>query len=52
MFILWCGAGIAGIYICCAPYACADVAPAVCVPAKLNGGGVPEWNDCLSYDYK
>jgi hypothetical protein len=21
-----------------------------CDPAKLKGGGVPEWNDCLSYD--
>ena len=43
-------AGIAWMYSCWAPY-WADVAPAVCVPAKLNGGGVPEWNDCFSYDW-
>lgn len=48
--MLWCGAGIAGMYKCPALYACAELAAPVCVPAKLNGGGVPEWNDCLSYD--
>lgn len=38
------------MYSCCVLYACPDEAPAFCVPAKLNGGGVPEWNDCFSYD--
>lgn len=50
IFMLCKAAGIAWIYNCW-PYAC-DVAPVACVPAKLNGGGVPEWNDCFSYDWK
>lgn len=29
------------------PYVC-EVCPVVWFPAKLNGGGVPEWNDCFS----
>lgn len=47
IFILCRAAGMAWMYNCW-PYAW-DVAPAVCVP-KLKGGGVPEWNDCFSYD--
>lgn len=50
MFMLCKAAGIAWMYNCCAPYAW-DVAPPVCVPGKLNGGGVPEWKGCLSYDW-
>lgn len=47
--MLWSAAGIAWMYNCWPPYAW-EVAPADWVPARLNGGGVPEWNDCFSYD--
>jgi len=47
--ILWCPAAGIGKYM---PYGWAEVPPAVCVLGMLNGGGVPEWKLCFSYDCK